>query len=145
VEPIRERVEDFMRRYEFEGRVVRVLVVAVAVLLVLLLTLRGLRVLRVVVLPAAIGAILVVSGWLLLGSLTIPRFTTEGPVVRNGVAAVVACGEKRGLKGMDAAMAYVDEPRTGTWSARREGECTIWEHRPPDAYQREQRTLRAQQ
>jgi hypothetical protein len=69
VEPLRERVEDFMRRYGFEGRVVRVLVVAVAVLLVLLLTLRGLRVLRVVVLPAAIGGILVVSGWLQTDSL----------------------------------------------------------------------------
>ena len=147
VEPYRERIEDFMRRYWREGhRVLRWLAVAVAVLLAILLALQALRALRVLAVAVLIVAILVL-GRLLVGSLILPmpRLSSEGPVVRNGVAAVVACGEKRGLKGMDAAMAYVDEPRTGTWSARREGECTIWEHRPPDAYQREQRHLRAQQ
>jgi hypothetical protein len=141
VEPIRDRIEDFMRRYWHEGnRVFRVLAVAAAVLMVLLLALRGLRVLRVLALPALLGAILVV-GWLLVGSsLTIPRFTTEGPVVRNGVAAVVACGEKRGLQAVDVA----PEPRTGGWWPVRRGECTVWYHRPPDATQREARHERAQ-
>ena len=45
----------------------------------------GLR-LRPLAVPLLIGAVLVV-GWILLGPLlTIPRFTTEGPVVRNGYA-----------------------------------------------------------
>jgi len=58
VEPYRERIEDFIRRWRsrYEGnRVFRVLAVAVAILLALLL-LRGLRVLAV---PVLIGAILV--------------------------------------------------------------------------------------
>jgi hypothetical protein len=42
VEPIRERIDDLMRRYWYEGkRVFRVLAVAVAILLALLLALRG--------------------------------------------------------------------------------------------------------
>jgi hypothetical protein len=56
--------------------------------------------------PVLIGAILV-TGW--------------RPVVRKGVAVVVACGEKRGIVGMDAAMDHVPEPGTG--------ECTVWCHR----------------
>jgi hypothetical protein len=62
-------------------------------------------VLAVPAVPAAIGAILV-AGWLLLGlSLIIPRFSTDGPVViRNGVAAIVACGKKKGIEGMDQAL-----------------------------------------
>src|ERR671921_2618983 len=75
----------------------------------------GHRVLRALAVPVLIGALLLV-GWLLFGSLlTIPRFSTEGPVVRNGVAVVVACGKKRGIKGMEAAMAHVPEPGTGGW------------------------------
>ncbi len=90
-----------------------------------------------------IGAILVV-GWLLVGSsLTIPRFSTTGPVVRNGVAVIVACGEKQGIEGMGAAMDYAPEPGTGTWAPVRKGECTVWYHHPPDATQREARHRRA--
>jgi hypothetical protein len=140
-EPHRERIEDFIRRWRsrYEGN--RVFRVLAAVLLVLLLALRGLRMLRVLALPGLLGAILVV-GWLLVGSsLTIPRFTTEGPVVRNGVAAVVACGEKRGLQAVDVA----PEPRTGGWWPVHRGECTVWYHRPPDATQREARHERAAQ
>ena len=71
--------------------------------------------------PVLIGAILV-TGWLLVGPrLTIPRISSTGPVVRKGVAVVVACGEKRGVVGMDAAMDHVPEPGTG--------ECTVWCHR----------------
>ena len=71
--------------------------------------------------PVLIGAILVTE-WLLVGPrLTIPRISSTGPVVRKGVAVVVACGEKRGIVGMDAAMDHVPEPGTG--------ECTVWCHR----------------
>ena len=73
MEPIRERIEDFMRRYGYEGnRMFRALAVAAAILLAILLALRALRVFRVVMLPAAIGAIVVVGGWLLIGSLFLP-------------------------------------------------------------------------
>jgi hypothetical protein len=133
VESIREWVEGFLR-----GRY-------------------GLR-LRPLAKPALIGAILV-AGWFLVGPLlTIPRFSTEGPVVRNGVAAVMVCGEKRGiagsglaglpggegLKGLGAAMKYVPEPRTGTWAPERQGNCTVWYHRPPGLEQRHNRHERAQ-
>jgi hypothetical protein len=85
-------------------------------------------------------------GHVLIGPLlTTPRFTSEGPVVRNGVAAVVVCGKKRGFEeGMMAAMKYVPEPRTGTWWPAREGECTTWYHRPPGWEQRHNRHERAQ-
>jgi hypothetical protein len=144
VEPYRERIEDFIRRWRsrYEGdRVFRVLAVAVAILLALLV----LRRLRVLAVPVLIGAILV-AGWLLVGPLlTIPRFTTAGPVVRNGVAAVVACGEERGIVGMDAAMDHVPEPGTGGWWPVRKGECTVWYHRPPGLEQRLARQERAQE
>ena len=65
----------------------------------------ALLVLRVLAAPVLIGAVLVV-GWLLVGPLlTIPRFSTAtGPVVRNGVAAIVACGKKQGMAGIDEAL-----------------------------------------
>jgi hypothetical protein len=86
VEPYRESIEDFIRRYG------RVLAVAVAVLLALLV----LRRLRVLTVPVLIGAILVVGGWLLLSSpatsgLT-PSISTQTSVDRNDV--VWACGRK---------------------------------------------------
>lgn len=135
MESNRERIEDFIRRFMPENRVLRVLAAVLAAAVAILL-LRGLRRLAG---PALIGAILVVGGWWLLGSLTIPRFTTEGLVVRNGTAVVVACGEKRGLSAVDVA----DEPRTGGWWQVRKGECTVYYHRPPDATQREARHERA--
>jgi hypothetical protein len=99
-------------------------------------------VLQVVALPAAIGAIVVVGGWFLLGPLTVPRISTEAPaVVRNGVAAVVACGEKRGLEALDVA----PEPRTGSWWPERRGDCTVWYHEPPGPEQRANRHERAQE
>jgi hypothetical protein len=112
--------------------------------------LRGRYGLQVLAAPALIGAILVV-GWLLIGPLlTIPRISSTGPVVRNGVAAVMVCGEKgraleRMTAEMDAAMDYVPEPRTGTWAHVREGECTTWYHRPPGFEQRYNRHERADQ
>jgi hypothetical protein len=112
-----------------------VLAVAVAILLVP----RVLRVYRVLAVPVLVGAVLVV-GWLLLRPiLTIPRVSTEGPMVRNGVAAVVACGEKRGPQAVDVA----PEPQTGGWWPVRKGECTIWYHRPPDPHQRHLRHQRS--
>jgi hypothetical protein len=113
-------------------------------LLVLLLALRGLRVLRVLATPVLIGAILVV-GWLLVGPLlTIPRISSTGPVVRNGVAAVMVCGEKREFEGMYKAIKYVPEPDTGTWAPVRKGACTVWYHHPPGFEQRLARQERAQ-
>ena len=95
--PIRVLIEGFLRgRYGYEGH----------------------RALWVLALPLLIGAFLV-AGWLLVVPLlTIPRFTTEGPVVRNGVAAVVVCGKKGGPmneKGMMAVSDHAPEPRTGGW------------------------------
>jgi hypothetical protein len=104
---------------------------------------------RVLALPVLVGAILL-AGWLLLGPLlTIPRFTTEGPVVRNGVAAVVVCGKKSGSmneKGIMAATKYAPEPGTGGWWPARRGECTVWYHRrpgPEQRYNRQQRSSRS--
>jgi hypothetical protein len=97
---------------------------------------------RVLAAPVLIGAILVV-GWFLVGPLlTIPRFTTEGPVVRNGVAVIVACGKKQGIEEMGA-MKYVPEPRTGGWWPVHRGDCTVWYHRPPLPEQRFNRHERA--
>jgi hypothetical protein len=124
VGPIRVLIEGFLRgRYGYEGD----------------------RAFRVLAVPVLIGAILLV-GWSLFGSLlTIPRFTTEGPVVRNGVAAVVVCGEKRrGFEGWMAAMKYAPEPRTGTWGMERRGNCTVYYHHPPGLEQRHNRHERAQ-
>ena len=72
MEPIRVWIEGFLRgRYGYEGN----------------------RVFRVLAAPVLTGAILVV-GWLLVGPLlTIRRISSTGPVVRNGVAAVMVCGE----------------------------------------------------
>ena len=123
MEPIRRGVERYLRgRYEEHRAVRRVLVVSVLV-----------------------GAVLVV-GWLLIGPLlTIPRISPSGPVVRNGVAAVMVCGEKqRGFgKGLMAAGKYAPEPRTGTWASERRGACTVWYHHPPGWEQRQARQERA--
>jgi hypothetical protein len=126
VEPIRVWIEGFLRgRYGYEGY----------------------RAFRVLAAPVLIGAIVVV-GWLLVGPLlTIPRISSTGPVVRNGVATVVVCGEKqRGVdKGLMAVGKYAPEPRTGTWANERQGNCTVWYHRPPDPTQRFNRHERAAQ
>ena len=126
MEPIRRGIEGFLQgRYGYEGN----------------------RVFRVLAAPVLIGAILVV-GWLLVGPLlTIPRFTTEGSVVRNGVAVVVVCGEKqRGVdRGLMAAGKYTPEPATGGWWPEQQGNCTVWYHRPPGLEQRFNRHQRAQE
>jgi hypothetical protein len=98
----------------------------------------------------ATGAILVGVAVLLLGPWwvpatselvpLIPRLSSDGPVVRNGVVAIVACGKKRGFQVVDAA----PEPRTGGWGVERRGECNVYYHHPPDAIQRENRHERAE-
>ena len=101
---------------------------------------------RVLAVPVLIVAILVVGAWLLASPLlTIPRFTLEGPVVRNGVAVIVACGEKRGVEQMGAAMDYAPEPQTGTWWTVRKGDCTVWYHNPPGIDQRLERSRGCEQ
>jgi hypothetical protein len=142
----RERIEELVRRFWYEAnRAVRWLVVAAAIVLALRLARRVLRVLNVLAVPVYLGAILVVA-WLVFGPLlTIPRFTTEGPVVRNGVAAIVACGKKQGMREMVAAMKYAPEPRTGGWWPVKKGSCTVWYHQPPDPGQRIARHDRAQE
>ena len=135
----RKRIEEFMRRDGLgQNRVLRVLTVAVAILVVL----QALRVLRALpraigaIGAGAIGAILVLVAWLLLSSGTalepsaanfpIPG-PADGPVVKNGVAVIVACGKKRGfMETVDSA----PEPQTGTWSPVRRGDCTVWYHHP---------------
>ena len=120
MEPIRGGIEHFLRgRYGYEGD-------------------QAFRMLAVSVL---IGAILVAGGLLIGPPLVIPRISSTGPVVRNGVAAVMVCGEKRGFM---EAMDYAPEPQTGTWAPVRKGDCTVWYHHPPDAIQREARQERAQ-
>jgi len=99
----------------------------------------------------AIGAILVGVVVLLLGPWWIPatselvpptpRLSSDGPVVRNGVAAIVACGKKRGFEVVSAA----PEVRTGTWGVEKTDECNVYYHHPPEASQREARHQRAQE
>ena len=126
MQPIRRVIEGFLQgRYGYEGY----------------------RVFRVLAVPVLIGAIVVV-GWLLVAPLlTIPRFTAEGPVVRNGVAVIVICGNNgtamQRSKGLYEAGEYVPEPRTGSWWPEQQGECTVWYHRPPGVGQRLARHARA--
>jgi hypothetical protein len=133
VQVIRVWIEGFLRgRYGYEGN----------------------HLWRALAVPLLIGAILI-AGWLLIASLKasvlispIPRFTSEGPVVRNGVAAVVVCGKKSGSmneKGMMAVSEHAPEPRTGGWWPARRGDCTTWYHRPPGFEQRHNRHERAQE
>jgi hypothetical protein len=64
-------------------------------------------------------------------------------VVRNGVAVIVACGKKQGMAELGAATRYADEPATGGWWPEKQGDCTIWYHRPPGLEQRLNRQERA--
>jgi hypothetical protein len=71
----------------------------------------------------------------------VPRLSSDGPVVRNGVVAIVACGKKRGFEAVGAA----PEPGAGTWGVERKGECNVYYHHPLEVSQREARHQRAQQ
>jgi hypothetical protein len=96
---------------------------------------------------AVISVVALTVWWLVHanGSLTLPRFSTTGPVVRNGVAVIVACGKKNGVEGNTAVTDYAPEPGTGTWAHRPRGDCTVWYHDPPRRQQREARQQRADQ
>ena len=118
------------------------------------------RMLRSLPKVIAIGIALAVLGWQLLvvlphildggsqspapegrriGEVPMPRASGE-PIVENGVAAIVACGKKRGIEAVRAA----PEPRTSSWSSERRGDCTIWYHHAPGAEQRVNRHQRAE-
>jgi hypothetical protein len=75
----------------------------------------------------------------------IPRLSSDGPVVRNGVAAIVACGETKREELALKAVSAAPEPGTGTWGVERKGDCNVYYHHPPDASQREARHQRAQE
>jgi hypothetical protein len=133
-------VKNFLWRYWYAGN--RALLV-VAAILVALLVVRRLRVFHVLV-PAVIGGIVVV-GWFLYNPIaSTPLLNSdEGPVVKNGVAAIVVCGNKRD-ETLGSAIDLAPEPQTGTWSLESEGACDIYRHHPPDGTQRENRQVRAE-
>lgn len=104
------------------------------------------RVMAVAVLIGAIGVV----GWFLLAPEfiatdalipPIPNVTSDGPVVRNGGAVVVACEKKRGFLAVDIA----PEGRTGTWGVEKRGECNVYYHHQPGTDQRYQRHESAHQ
>jgi hypothetical protein len=133
-------VKNFLWRYWYAGN--RALLVVVAILVALLL-MRRLRVFHVLV-PAVIGGIVVV-GWLLYKPIApTPLLNShEGPVVKNGVAAIVVCGNKRDGMLMSATN-LAPEPQTGAWSMESKGTCDIYYHHPPEPIQRENRQERAE-
>jgi len=134
-------VRNFLWRYWYAGN--RALLVVAAILVVLLLV-RRLRVFHVLV-PAVIGGI-VVLGWFLYNPIaSTPLLNShEGPVVKNGVAAIVVCGNKRdGMLG-SAIEDLAPEPRTGTWSLESRDGCDYYYHHPPNAEQRKNRQERAE-
>jgi hypothetical protein len=131
-------VKNFLWRYWYAGN--RALLV-VAAILVALLFVRRIRVMRVLV-PAAIGGIVAIG--IILWFPPAPLLTnSSGPVVKNGVAAIVVCGNKRdGMLG--SAMDLAPEPQTGTWSVEERNGCDYYYHHPPEATQRENRQERAE-
>jgi hypothetical protein len=139
---VRWKIEDFLRRWRsrYEGN--RALWVVVLVVLVALLLVRRIRVLRVLV-PAAIGGIVAIG--IILWVPPAPLLTnSSGPVVKNGVAAIVVCGNKRdGMRW--SATDIAPEPGTGAWSVEERNGCDYYYHHPPDATQRENRHERAEQ
>ena len=89
------------------------------------------------------------AGWLFFGALvlvmvfvlgmlaesrlappaTIPVPADVGPVVKNGVAAVMICGKWEDSKGLGLTKAGMGR---GMWSpAPREGGCQVWYHHRP--------------
>jgi hypothetical protein len=79
--------------------------------------------------------VLVVLGW---GFLAAAEATASPPMVlnpsvplvKNGVAAVMACGKGDGfLQATDNAL----NSQRGTWSSEKQGDCTVWHHHPRDA------------
>ncbi len=139
----KEKIEDFLRRWRsrYEGnRALPVVVLAVLASLALLLVLRK-RVIRALVPVVIIG--IVVIGIILLFPPTPLLNNSTGPVVKNGVAAIVVCGNKRdGMRW--SATDIAPEPQTGAWSLESRGGCDYYYHHPPDATQRANRHERAE-
>jgi hypothetical protein len=139
----KEKIEDFLRRWRsrYEGnRTLPVVVLAVLASLALLLVLRK-RVIRALVPVVIIG--IVVIGIILLFPPTPLLKNSTGPVVKNGVAAIVVCGNKRDGMLMSATD-IAPEPQTGAWSLESRGGCDYYYHHPPDATQRANRHERAE-
>jgi hypothetical protein len=82
------------------------------------------RIVAVVVAVVVIGVLLRI--WFFPSSRMVLHPGNE-PLVENGVAVIVACGEKRGF--MEALQSAPD-PQMGTWSRERRGECNAWYHYP---------------
>jgi hypothetical protein len=64
----------------------------------------------------SIVVILVMLRWFLPGPQM--GLNPDGPLVENGVAVIVACGEKRGFI---EAVGNAPDPQMGTWSRERLG------------------------
>ena len=131
MEPYRERIEDFLRRWRsrYEGN--RALWVVVLVVLVALLLVRRIRVVRAPKVTALIGGIVVV-GWLLVSPLLAPApliISHEPPVVKNGGAATAACGTERDAL---AVLDHIPEPAMSTWGTEPKGTCVVHYHRTPE-------------
>ncbi len=128
---MRWKIEDFLRRYWHEGnRALLVLAVVLAVLVAILLV-RRIRVFRVLV-PAVIGGVVVVGGWLLVSPLLAPAsllISHERGVVENGVAATAACGTERDAL---AVLDHIPEPAMSTWGTEPKGTCVVHYHRTPE-------------
>ena len=96
---------------------------------------RGYGLLRVLVVPSLGLAAIVVVGWFLISSLLPPYLSPPaGPVVKNGVAAVVVCGNKRqgtlGLLEEGVISDIAPEAQTATWSIEERGRCEIYYQHP---------------
>jgi hypothetical protein len=77
---------------------------------------------------AVVVSVLVILGmlkWFFSGG---PMVLNPGePLVRNGVAVIVACGDKRGAF---AAKNSVPNPQMGSWSSVPRGTCVAYYHHP---------------
>ena len=139
-------MRNFLWRYWYAGNRSR-LVLALIALAILLVIRNRASYRRLMGAGLVVG--LVVVGWLLsnppLLSPTPLLDNSSGPVVKNGVAAIVVCGNKRdGMLG-SAIEDIAPEPRTGGWSLESRGGCDYHYHHPPNAEQRENRQERAAQ
>jgi hypothetical protein len=87
----------------------------------------GLIMIAVVV---SILALIAVLWWLSPASRYQMVLNPKGPLVENGVAVIVACGEKRDFLFLKAAQNVPEPPRV-TWSSEeRRGGCTVYYHHP---------------
>jgi hypothetical protein len=138
----REKIEDFLRRHGYEGNRKLWGVLIVLAVLAALLVVRRITRIRVLV-PVVIGGIVII-GIILLFPPTPLRNNSTGPVVKNRVAAIVVCGNKRDDMFMSATD-LAPELGTGSWSVESRGTCEYYYHHPPDATQRANRQERAEQ